>query len=199
MTLKKEEVVVPANLKEDLKAVFTKKQPVVYTTFCISQKAHDAIREHAKLSGLKNSVVFDLLLAVFKVCEKNPISLVTEENRTLIRKTYVVEKRTLHKLAEIAKGKKTSRDNIIEQAALQMKALFHKSESDRKEKVQKIFDTILNPFWDQVCDIKEKLCEELGGDDPICNRFGLIVSAVDGFIQDIEAYLTKGTPINPDF
>lgn len=196
MALRKE--VVPANLKEDLKAVFTKKQPVVYTTFRLSQKAQDAIKEHAKLSGLKNAVVFDLLLAVFEVCEKNPISLVTEENRTLIRRTYVVEKRTLYKLAEIAKSKKTSRDNIIEQAALQMKALFQKSESERKEKDQKVFDTQLKPFWEQVCDINEKLHEELGGDDPICNKFLLIVSAVDGFMQDIEAYLTKGTPIDPD-
>src|SRR3989338_7089293 len=142
MTLKKEEVVVPANLKEGLKAVLTKKQPVVYTTFRLSQKAHDAIKEHAKPSGSKNAEVFILLLAVFEACEKNAFPFVTEENRTLIRKTYVVEKRTLDKLAEIAKSKKTSRDNIIEQAALQMKALLHKTESERKEKSQKIFDAI---------------------------------------------------------
>ena len=146
MTLKKEEVVVPVNLKEGLKAVLTKKQPVVYTT----------------------------------------------------RKTYIVKKNTLHKLEEIAKNKGVSRDNTVEKAALQMKALFHKSEAERKEKSQKIFDTRLNPFGEQVWDIKEKLGEELGGDDPICKRFGYVVAVVDKFIQDIEAYLTNGTPIDPD-
>lgn len=196
MTLRKE--VVPANLKEDLKAVFTKKQPVVYTTFRISKKAHDAIKEHARLTGSKNAEIFMVLLAVFTACEKNSISLAPEENIDTTRKTYVVRKDTLHKLEEIAKKKEMSRDNIIEQAALQMKVLFHKSESERKEKAQKVFDTPLKPFWEQVCDINEKLHEELGGDDPICNKFLLIVSAVDGFMQDIEAYLTKGTPIDPD-
>ena len=196
MTLRKE--VVPANLKEDLKAVLTKKQPVVYTTFRISQKAHDAIKEHAKQAGIKNAVVFDLLLSVFKVCEKDPISVAPEENLYTTRKTYIVKKNTLHKLEEIAKNKGVSRDNTVEKAALQMKALFHKSEAERKEKSQKIFDTRLNPFGEQVWDIKEKLGEELGGDDPIRNRFGYVVAVVDKFIQDIEAYLTNGTPIDPD-
>ena len=199
MTLRKE--VVPANLKEDLKAVLTKKQPVVYTTFRLSQNAHDAVRELAQLLDIKHSEVFDRLLLIFEALEKskNPISLIIEENITMTRKTYVVKKDTLLKLGEIAKNKKTSRDNIVEKAALRFISFSHKSEAERKEKSQKIFDAILNPFWDQVWDIKVKLDEELGGDDPICNRFGLIVSAVDGFIQDIEAYLTKGTPINPDF
>src|SRR3972149_273403 len=112
----------------------------------------------------------------------------------MTRKTYVVKKDTLLKLGEIAKNKKTSRDNIVEKAALRFISFFHKSEAERKEKSQKIFDTILNPFWDQVWDIKEKL----GGDDPICKRFGYVVAVVDKFIQDIEAYLTNGTPIDPD-
>ena len=199
MTLRKE--VVPANLKEDLKAVLTKKQPVVYTTFRLSQNAHDAVRELAQLLDIKHSEVFDRLLLIFEALEKskNPISLIIEENITMTRKTYVVKKDTLLKLGEIAKNKKTSRDNIVEKAALRFISFSHKSEAERKEKSQKIFDAILNPFWDQVWDIKVKLDEELGGDDPICSRFVLIVSAVDGFIQDIEAYLTKGTPINPDF
>lgn len=198
MTLRKE--VVPADLKEDLKSALTKKQPVVYTTFRLNQKAHDAIRELAQLLDIKNSEVFDRLLLIFEGLEKskNPISLVTEENILTIRKTYVVNKNTLFKLEEIAKSKKASRDSIIEKAALLFISFSHETESERKEKSQKIFDTILNPFWDQVWDIKEKLGEELGGDDPICNRFVHVVVVLDKLIQDIEAYLTNGTPIDPD-
>lgn len=199
MTLRKK--VVLADLNEDLKSALTKKQPVVYTTFRLSQKAHDAIRELAQLLDIKHSEVFDRLLLIFEGFEKskNPISLIIEENINMTRKTYVVKKDTLLKLGEIAKNKKVSRDNIVEKAALLFISFSHKSEAERKEKTQKIFDTILNPFGDQVWDIKEKLGEELGGDDPIYNRFVLILSAVDGFIQDIKTYLTKGTPINPDF
>jgi len=51
--------------KNEIGIKFPEKRKFVTTTFRLSQKAHDAIREIARLYGVKNSEVFNMLLSFY--------------------------------------------------------------------------------------------------------------------------------------
>lgn len=181
-----------------IEKLLERKQPVIHSTFRLSQEAHDAIKYIADLLEIKNAEIFDRLLDFFEGFErsKKPVSL-TETNEKIerIRKTYVVKKETLSKLSKLASDKKATRDLLIERTALAFENLVNGSLSDRKERYRNVLEKIINPFMYKANEIQSELEEELGFDDPIARRFVRIIFDASDLSDAIESYLKDGSPI----
>lgn len=182
-----------------IEKLLERKQPVIHSTFRLSQEAHDAIKYIADLLEIKNAEIFDRLLDFFEGFEtsKKPVSL-TETNEKIerIRKTYVVKKETLSKLSKLASDKKATRDLLIERTALAFENLVNGSLSDRKERYRNVLEKIINPFWHKAEHILSELEKELGSDDPISKRFSYAMFDLMNLSDATEDYLTNGTPID---
>lgn len=184
----------------EIELLIKKRGPLVHSTFRLSQGAHNAIKQLTDSLGVKNAELFDRLLIFFEGLEKtkNPVPL-TEANRKSesIRKTYVVKKETLSKLNKIVSAKNTTRDLLIESAALAFKYILEEVLSDKKARYRNIFEKTITPFLSRAEDIEE-LVGELGSDDPIVRRFTSVVTILNNLYLAIEHFLKDGTPIDPE-
>ena len=185
-----------------IELLIKKKQPVVHSTFRLSQGAHNAIKQLTDFMGVKNAELFDNLLEFFERREKtkNPVPLAeTNEKSESVRKTYVVKKETLVKLNKLISAKNTTRDLLIERAALAFNKSYEEALSDEKERYRNVLKTIIEPFYNEAESVVEKkLLKELGPRDPITHRFGYVVNIFMDLRVAIENYLNNGTPIESD-
>ena len=178
-----------------------KAEGMVYTTLKLSQTAHDALREVARVLRLKYAELFDSMLSLFDAFEGSNGPLQFEAGKGGIvttRKTYVLKKDTLDKLRRVVKSKKINRDLFVEKMAVLFKLLVDKQISDKKKKYPHIRKDYISPFEVQANAIENKLREELGGDDPITRRFSYIVTVLINLKMAIEGNIEKGTPIDPE-
>lgn len=195
MNLKNEGINIEAvNFRLPIK----KMEGVVYTTLKLSQTAHDALREVARVLGLKYAEIFDSMLSLFDAIEESNGHLQFEAGKVTTRKTYVFKKETLDKLRRVVKSKKINRDLFVETMAVLFNRLVDKQISDKKKKYPHIRKDYISPFEEQANAIVNKLREELGGDDPITRRFSYIVTVLMTLEMAIEGNIEKGTPIDPE-
>lgn len=204
MSLKKGKIEHRKHRDIVLESLIRGKQPVVHSTFRLSQEAHNAIKELGDVLDIKNAELFeelfDRLLIFFEASQtsKIPIILDGPRNNATIRKTYVVKKVTLTKLSKLAKDKKKTRDLLIERTAIAFKKILEGVLSDKKERYSNVLEKTINPFWQEAEDIEGRLSKELGSDDPIVSRFSYVRTVLMTLSMAIESYLGKGTPIDPD-
>ncbi len=182
-----------------IEKLLERKQPVIHSTFRLSQEGHNAILNLSDSLEVKHAEIFDRLLTIFEALEtsKIPVSLTaTNEKIERIRKTYVVKKDTLSKLSKLASDKKVTRDLLIERTALAFENLFGVSLSEKKESYRNVLEKIINPFESKATAIGWELDKELGYDHPIAKRFGAVIQVLHMLIGDIEGYIADGTPIS---
>lgn len=170
---------------------------IVRTTFNLSQKGHGAIGEIANTLNKKNAEVFETMMAIFnKIGNDLPLSSTDTENKT--RKTYVIDKKTLSAINKASKESKIPRDALIDNLAQNVKRIIELLSSEKDKKYTDVLKKIINPFWIEAEKIEKTLIKELGDDDPVVNRFGLIIVIIMNLSMAIENYLNNGEPIDPE-
>ena len=198
MNLKKEGINIETiNFKLPIK----KTDGVVYTTLKLSQTAHDALKEVARVLGLKYAEIFDSMLSLFDAFERSNGPLQFEAGKGGIvttRKTYVFKKDTLDKLKKVVKSKKINRDLFVDKMAVVFKFIVDKQISEKKNKYPQILKEYIIPFLEHANSIEEKLHEEVGGDDPISRRFSYILTLLMALEMAIEGNIEQGTLIDPE-
>lgn len=178
-----------------------RRQPV-RTTFRISKAAHAAIKHVSKVYKIKNTEVFDWFLPIFQGLKKDEksgsgmSSYSVNDNAT--RKTYLINKSTLLNIEKVAKEKKISRDSFVDFMSLALKILCDMKSSKEKSKYEKVLEEIINPFLKHAEKIEKDIIKELGNDDPVVSRFGLIIILIMHLSGAIENYLNNGVAIDPD-
>lgn len=114
----------------------------------------------------------------------------------MIRKTHVISDQTRKVLEETAKDYEMSRDDLLENLILTVKLLTETHEKRRLEKHREALKMISN-FRADAEDLEDKMHDLLGGDDPIYERFGRVVTELMSLSIDIEKEQKNGTPIDP--
>lgn len=172
----------------------------VRTTFNLSRQGHDAINEAAKAFGKTNAEMFDEMLGIYKLISESNIDLssLSKDAKNKTRKTYVINKKTLSEITRISDKLKIPRDILIDNLAQTVKKIIELIASKKNEKYSNILKKIINPFWIEAKKIEKILIKELGDDDPVVNRFGLIIVIIMNLAGAIENYLNNGEPIDPE-
>lgn len=193
------------DIEEDLKKTLTsgvrvrQKAKTTYTTFKLTQQAHDAIRLLSDNYG-KNAVVFESLIEVMKkVMSENKLlqALPKLQEGLLIRKTYVVQQKTLTELKKMAKSSGYSRDTIIEMASTLL-AIIHKEKSAQQPK---LYDAVNRERLPLIIDMLEKIEAEvavqLGKDDPLYQALSMLSDFTSRLSLAIEDFIDTGEPLDP--
>lgn len=173
------------------------KQHLTRTTFRITQEGHDAIGIMSKNYGMKNADVLDMASSLLHEVKGIDNASFSNMKGKLTRKTYLINKLALSKLEKMAKELKSSRDSLVDNMVITLKAVLDRELSRKHSNYQTVLDKIINPFWGQAEDIERQLKKALGEDDPITNRFGFIIVLIMNLSMAIEENINSGVPIDP--
>lgn len=175
-----------------IEKLLERKQPVIHSTFRLSQEGHKAIRTISKGLGIKNAEVFDKLLVVEEwATSRESISLT--KNNEKIRKTYIVKKDTLSKLSTIANDKEVSRDVLVERIARAFEIIFVETVAERDKRYRKVLEQIIKPLFEVVDSKCGEVENELGHDDPVAIEFRSVAYTLYQAINNIEEHIENGT------
>jgi hypothetical protein len=187
------------NLKRVSKTSLSEKQSV-RTTFKLIEDCINAIDWLLKTNNLKPKELFDF------ICSNNDVVNIAAEaakkddkNISVkhIRKTFVISKQTLRLLNKKSEEQTLSRDLIVEKLVLLFKVLLEKDTEKEKQKEEEAL-SIIDDFWTKAEEIEIKLKHLLYDDNPIINRFGIVIIILMHLVNAIESKLSNDVPIDPD-
>lgn len=172
----------------------------VRTTFKLSESSNNAIDWLIKTNNLKPKEVFDLMFSnenlvdfAIEAARKKGKSSSTKQTR----KTFVISKRVLRLLNRHSKKHKLSRDLIVESLILVFKTLLEKHAEEEKQEEEEALPIILD-FWTKAESVEKQLKDLLEDDNPILDRFGLVIVEIMNLVSAIESKLSNNISVDPD-
>ena len=164
----------------------------VRATFKLSTKAIDTLSIAAVHLGIKQKSIFDHLIEDVQSLriiarEVDPETFNAMER---VQKTFVISRRTLRSLEEIARQFNTSRDALVELSIQRLLPIIYR-EQEKHEQRKKLLGKI-DHFLDQGVKLHEELETDLGKDDVVAAEFrGAIKSLIEAR-SHIGAFIVKG-------
>ncbi|MBI3378991.1 MAG: hypothetical protein HY035_11420 [Nitrospirae bacterium] len=193
--MKTDEELIGKTVEKFKEFKFPEKQQLSRTTLRLSRRGHEAIKKLSKLQGEKIADIFDMTIKAYEMIEEK-IESFPKEGETM-RKTYIIRKNTLSKITELAKKNRIPRDQFID-TIVRLLLLIADSETTRKkEKYLEALNELINPLAEHADEVEKKLIEKLGRNDPVVSRFYVITHHIMEISEDINEFLSEGTPINP--
>lgn len=167
----------------------------VRATFRLTGGCIDAISIVAAQLGIKQKSLFDHLAEDIQNLEliareiKN--KQLKKQNR--IQKTFVISRRSLSSLDEISKLFNAPRDALVEYSIQRLLPIIDK-ERKKHEKRKEFFVKIKQHFKEGE-KILNDISNQLGDDDPIINKFALVMSAYETAKTNMEAFIDRSKGI----
>ncbi len=164
----------------------------VRTTFDLSEKCLTVLEQLLFSHGIKPKELFDIMLDkslidfVVKMNKKNGLK---QKDNNRKRKTIVISKETLRKLNDVSKELNVSRNILVENLIM----IYWLSFEEYKQKVEKALK-IINDTSSKIYSAKKKI-EEILGDDPITEKWGIIEIHIMNLETEIEQFLINNKPI----
>ena len=164
----------------------------VRATFKISAKAIDTLSIVAVHLGIKQKSVFDHLIEDARSLRIIAREVDSETFNALerVQKTFVISRRTLRSLEEIARQFNTSRNALVELSIQRLLPIICR-EQEKHEKRKKFLNKI-DHFLDQGAQLHADLETELGQDDVVTAEFGGAIEALIEARSHIGTFIVKG-------
>ena len=164
----------------------------VRATFKLSAKAIDTLSIVAVHLGIKQKSVFDHLIEDVRSLriiakEADPETFYTLER---VQKTFVISRRTLRSLENIARQFNTSRDVLVELSIQRLLPIIDREQE--KHEQRKIHVNRIDDFLDHGVQLLEEIETDLGGDDVVTAEFRDAVEALVEARSHIRAFIVKG-------
>jgi hypothetical protein len=167
----------------------------VRATFRLTGGCIDAISIVAAQLGIKQKSLFDHLAEDIQSLESIAREIKNEklkkQNRT--QKTFVISRRSLSSLDQISKLFNTPRDALIELSIQRLLPIINK-EREKHEK-RKVFLARIIKHFKEGEKILNDLKKQLGDDDPIINKFEMVMSGYATAKNNIETFIDRGKSI----
>ena len=164
----------------------------VRATFKLSTKAIDTLSIVAVHLGIKQKSIFDHLIEDVQSLRiiAREVDPETFDAMERVQKTFVISRRTLRSLEEIARQFNTSRDALVELSIQRLLPIIYR-EQESHEQRKKLLGKI-DHFLDQGVRLHEELETDLGKDDVVAVEFrGAIKSLIEAR-SHIGAFIVKG-------
>ena len=164
----------------------------VRATFKLSARAIDTLSIVAVHLGIKQKSIFDHLIEDAQSLRIIAQEVDSETFNALerIQKTFVISRRTLRSLEEIAAKFNSSRDALVELSIQRLLPIIYR-EQEKHERRKKLFNEI-DHFLDQGVRLHEKLETDLGEDDVVATEFRGAIEALIEARSHIGAFIVKG-------
>ncbi len=164
----------------------------VRATFKLSARAIDTLSIVAVHLGIKQKSVFDHLIEDARSLRIIAREVDPEAFNALerVQKTFVINRRTLRSLEEIAGQFNTSRDALVELSIQRLLPIIYR-EQEKHEKRKKRLNKI-DHFVDHGIQLHEELETELGEDDVVTVEFRGAIEALVQARSHIGTFIVKG-------
>ncbi len=177
---------IPQASTEDLRG-----RQSVRATFKLSPICIHAISIVATHLGIKQKSLFDHLVEDTRMLETIARSIPNDRSRyePRVQKTYVISRRSLVSLDEIASSFDAPRDALVEYSVQRLLPIIVRERS-RHEARKRLFSRIEENFA-EARKILADAETQLGEDDPAYERFAALVAAYRGTAQHIAVFIEK--------
>jgi len=164
----------------------------VRATFKLSARAIDTLSIVAVHLGIKQKSVFDHLIEDARSLRIIAREVDPETFNALerVQKTFVISRRTLRSLEEIARQFNTSRNALVELSIQRLLPIIYR-EQEKHEKRKKFLNKI-DHFLDQGAQLHADLETNLGQDDVVTAEFGGAIEALIEARSLIGTFIVKG-------
>jgi hypothetical protein len=164
----------------------------VRATFRLSEACIEAISILAAQLGIKQKSVFDHLMEDDQILKSLARELEGTEfdHRERVQKTFVISRRSLSFLDEIANMYNAPRDALVEYSVRRLLPIIA-NERKKHEKRKKLLAEIAGHFATGE-NILSKAEATLGKDDPIVNKLQTAMSGYQNALNDIVHFIERG-------
>ncbi len=164
----------------------------VRATFKLSARAIDTLSIVAVHLGIKQKSIFDHLIEDAQSLRIIAQEVDSETFNALerIQKTFVISRRTLRSLEEIAAKFNTSRDALVELSIRRLLPIIYREQ--KKHERRKNLLKEIDHFLDQGVRLHEKLETDLGEDDVVASEFRSAINTLIEARSHIGAFIVKG-------
>ncbi|GMQ79687.1 MAG: hypothetical protein BMS9Abin03_116 [Thermodesulfobacteriota bacterium] len=186
----KEKVSLTRAFTSDLKS-----RQSVRATFRLTQGCIEAINILSNQMSIKQKSLFDHMAEDIE----NLKSIAREFKQTKIKKqgriqkTFVISRKSLSSLDEIADMFNASRDGLIEHSIRRLLPIISK-ERTKHEKRKEFFIKIKKHFQ-QGEKMLNDIRKQLGDDDPIINKFAMVISSYETVKDNMESFIDRSKDI----
>lgn len=167
----------------------------VRATFRLSEGCIKAISIVANQMRIKQKSLFDHLAEDIKTLESTAqeIKNTTLYQHNRVQKTFVMSRRSLSSLDEISKIFNAPRDILVELSIQRLLPIIDKER--KKHEKRKEFLAKINRHYKEGEKILNGIRKQLGDDDPIINKFEIVMSSYETAKTNIEAFIEKSKGI----
>jgi len=164
-------------------------------TFRLSEGCIDAISIVATQMGIKQKSLFDHLAEDMESLKSiaQEIRQVKIKRQGRIQKTFVISRKALSSLEEISNMFNASRDVLVEHSIQRLLPIINKERS--KHEKRKEFLVAIKKHFQQGENILNDIRKHLGDDDPIIDRFSMVMSSYETVKNNMEAFIDRSKGI----
>jgi hypothetical protein len=181
------DIELPQPATEDLRG-----RQSVRATFKLSARAIEALSIVAVHLGIKQKSLFDHLIEDVQALNTIAREIEADQFRSMdrIQKTFVISRRTLVCLDEIARGSKAPRDALVEYSIQRLLPVIMR-EREKHRKRKKLRDDI-DQHVEEGLRLLEKSKSLLGEDDPVTVRLEAAINYYHAARTNISHFVDKG-------
>ena len=172
-----------------------KERQSVRATFRLSEGCINAISIVATQMGIKQKSLFDHLAedmdSLKSIAREIKQRKIKKQGR--IQKTFVISKKSLSSIDEISNMFNSSRDVLIEHYIQRLLPIISKERV--KHEKRKEFLVKITKHFQQGEKMLDDIRKQLGSDDPIINKFKMVMSGYETLKDNMEAFIDRSKGI----
>jgi len=160
----------------------------VRTTFRLSAKAEETLKELSQTTRLSMKDLIDLLVRFFEA--GNQDGSLNERVRAVApagrRKARVVTMKALNSLKKVAEATGTSRDQVFEASIFMLHEVLGRRRMQRDEVRNQVIHGVREAY-EEIVKLEDNVTQKLEENDPILGALGYLCVNFGNVLQDIES------------
>jgi predicted ArsR family transcriptional regulator len=172
-----------------------KSRQSVRATFRLTKGCIVAISIVANQMGIKQKSLFDHMAedleSLTSIAREVKQTKIKKQGR--IQKTFVISRKSLSSLDEISDRFNASRDELVEYSIQRLLPLISKERT--KHKIRKEFLLKIKTHLQQGKKMLTDIRKQLGDDDPIINKFAMVMSSYETVKDQMESFIDRSKVI----
>lgn len=188
--LQKEKLSPTSAFTSDLKS-----RQSVRATFRLTKGCIEAIGILANQMGIKQKSLFDYLADDMDNLKSiaREIEHIKNEKPDRIQKTFVISKKSLSSLDEISNMFNASKDFLVECSIQRLLPIISRERT--KHEIRKEFLIRIKKHFQQGEKLLNDIRKQLGDDDPIINKFDMVMSSYETVKDNMESFIDRSKDI----
>jgi hypothetical protein len=172
-----------------------KSRQSVRATFRLTKGCIEAIGILANQMGIKQKSLFDYLADDMDNLKSiaREIEHIKTEKLARIQKTFVISRKSLSSLDEISNMFNASRDFLVECSIQRLLPIISRERT--KHEIRKEFLIRIKKHFQQGEKMLNDIRKQLGDDDPIINKFDMVMSSYETVKDNMESFIDRSKDI----